>query len=283
MNSLLKSISFIFVGIMLLSACGDYNKLLKSNNVDQKYEAALKYFEKKDYYRAGVLLEEVRPLLAGRIEAEKAAFLYAYTQYHERLYATSAELFRSFFDTYGRSPFAEESLFMHAKSLYYDSPDFNLDQTSTQTAIVAIQDFLNRYPESKYKEEANKMYDELSAKLERKAFENAKLYSQMGKSQLMYYQAAVTAFSTFQREYPSSTFNEEAAYLKIVAQFNLAEESVPEKQRERYFDTVGFYQAFVDKYPNSKYLRSAEALFDKSTKQLERLKAPTNTANVEQK
>jgi outer membrane protein assembly factor BamD len=167
---------------------------------------------------------------------------------------------------------------MHAKSLYYDSPDFNLDQTSTQTAIVAIQDFLNRYPESKYKEEANKMYDELSAKLERKAFENAKLYSQM-----RYYQAAVTAFSTFQREYPSSAFNEEAAYLKIVAQFNLAEESVPEKQRERYFDTVGFYQAFVDKYPNSKYLRNAEALFDKSTKQLERLKAPTNTANAEQK
>jgi outer membrane protein assembly factor BamD len=122
------------------------------------------------------------------------------------------------------------------------------------------------------------MYDELSAKLERKAFENAKLYSQM-----RYYQAAVTAFSTFQREYPSSAFNEEAAYLKIVAQFNLAEESVPEKQRERYFDTVGFYQAFVDKYPNSKYLRNAEALFDKSTKQLERLKAPTNTANVEQK
>ncbi|MGV3589834.1 MAG: outer membrane protein assembly factor BamD [Adhaeribacter sp.] len=278
MNSLLKSILLFFAGIMLLSACGDYNKILKSNNVDQKYEAALKYFEKKDYYRAGVLLEEVRPLLAGRVEAEKAAFLYAYTQYYERLYATSSELFRNFFDTYGRSPYAEESLFMHAKSLYYDSPDFNLDQTSTQTAIVAIQDFLNRYPASKYQEEANKMYDELAAKLERKAFENAKLYSQM-----RYYQAAVTAFSTFQREYPSSAFNEEAAYLKIVAQFNLAEESVPEKQRERYFDTVGFYQAFVDKYPNSKYLRSAEALFDKSTKQLERLKAPTNTANVEQK
>ena len=278
MNSLLKSITLTFVGIMLLSACGDYNKILKSNNVDQKYEAALKYFDKKDYYRAGVLLEEVRPLLAGRIEAEKAAFLYAYTQYHERLYATSAELFRNFFDTYGRSPYAEESLFMHAKSLYYDSPDFNLDQTSTQTAIVSIQDFLNRYPESKYKEEANKMYEELAAKLERKEFENAKLYSQM-----RYYQAAVSAFSTFQREYPSSDFNEEAAYLKIVAQFNLAEESVPEKQRERYFDTVGFYQAFVDKFPKSKYLRNAEAIYDKSSKQLERLKAPANTANVEQK
>ncbi|MDB5262219.1 MAG: outer membrane protein assembly factor BamD [Adhaeribacter sp.] len=275
MNYLFKILAPSFVCLLLLSSCSDYNKILKSDNVDKKYEAALKYYEKKDYYRAGVLLEEVRPLLAGRIEAEKAAFLYAYTQYNERLYGTSAELFRSFFDTYGRSPDAQEALFMHSKSLYNDSPEFNLDQTSTQTAIVSIQEFLNRFPESKYKEEANKMYDELASKLERKAFESARLYSQM-----RYYQAAVTAFTTFQREYPSSDFNEEAAYLKIVAQFNLAEESVPEKQRERYFDTIGFYQAFVDKYPKSKNLRSAEAIFDRSTKQLERLKA-TNTANVD--
>jgi outer membrane protein assembly factor BamD len=278
MNSLLKIIALSIVGLLLLSSCSDYNKIMKSNDVDKKYAAALQYYEKKDYYRAGVLLEEVRPLLAGRIEAEKAAFLYAYTQYYERLYGTSAELFRNFFETYGRSPYAEESLFMHSKSLYYDSPDFNLDQTSTQTAIVSIQEFLNRFPASKYQEEATKMYDELASKLERKAFESARLYSQM-----RYYQAAVTAFTTFQREYPSSDFNEEAAYLKIVAQFNLAEESVPEKQRERYFDTIGFYQAFVDKYPKSKYFRNAESIFDRSTKQLERLKATNNTANVEQK
>jgi outer membrane protein assembly factor BamD len=91
-------------------------------------------------------------------------------------------------------------------------------------------------------------------------------------SQLRYYQAAVVAFNNFQREYPSSAFNEEGAYLKIVAQFNLAEQSVIEKQRERYFDTIGFYQAFVDKYPNSKFLRSAESMYEKSTRQLERLK-----------
>jgi outer membrane protein assembly factor BamD len=275
MNPKPKIYILFFVCLLLFSACSDYNKILKSNSVDEKYAAALKYYDKKDYYRAGVLLEEVRPLLAGRVEAEKAAFLYAYTQYYEQLYLTSAQLFRTFFDTYGRSPDAEESLFMHTKSLYNDSPDFNLDQTSTQTAIEAIHEFLNRYPETKYKEEATKMYDELAAKLERKAFETAKLYSQM-----RYYQAAVTAFTTFEREYPASDFNEEAAYLRVLAQFNLAEESVPEKQRERYFDAVGFYQAFVDKYPKSKYLRNAESIFDRSTKQLERLKN-TNTAKVE--
>jgi outer membrane protein assembly factor BamD len=267
MNKLYKIIFFALSGVILLSSCSEYNKVLKSNNVDTKYQAALKYFDQKDYYRAGQLLDEIRPLLAGRIEAEKAQFLYAYTEYYQHAYPNSAFLFRTFFDTYGRSPYAEESLFMQAKSLYLDSPEFNLDQTSTETAIGTIQEFINRYPESKFKEEATKMYDELSAKLERKAFEGAKMYSQ-----LRYYQAAVVAFNNFQREYPSSAFNEEGAYLKIVAQFNLAEQSVIEKQRERYFDTIGFYQAFVDKYPNSRFLRSAESMYEKSTKQLERLK-----------
>ncbi|WP_051359838.1 outer membrane protein assembly factor BamD [Adhaeribacter aquaticus] len=279
MNRILKIFCLFLITTLIFSACSDYNKLLKSDNVDKKYEAALKYYEKKDYYRAGTLLDEVRPLLAGRPEAETAEYLYAYTQYNEGLFQVSAQLFRTFYAVYGNSPNAEEALFMHAKSLYKDSPEYSLDQTSTQTAIVSIQEFLNRYPESKFKDDATKMYDELAGKLERKAFETAKLYYQMGKSQLTYYQAAVTAFNNFEREYPASNYNEEAAYYRILAQFYLAEESIEEKQRERYFDTVGLYQAFVDKYPKSKFLRDAENIYDKSSKQLERIKSST-TANT---
>lgn len=275
MNKLMRITVAACICMLLFSACSNYNKIYKSENVDKKYEAALKYYDKKDYYRAGELLDQVIPVFRGRLEAEKAQFLYANTQYFQRSYAISAFQFKSFSETYGRSPLVEEALFMYAKSLYMDSPESNLDQTNTATAITAIQDFLNRYPESKYKDEATKMYDELAFKLEEKAFESARLYSQM-----RYYQAAVVAFNTFQQQYPSSNFNEEAAYLKIVAQFNLAEESVESKQRERYFDTIGFYQAFVDKYPKSKFLKPAENIYDKSTKQLERLKG-SSTAKVE--
>lgn len=277
MNRTLKILFAAFSFTLLLSACSDYNKILKSDNVDTKLSAAYKYYDKKDYYRAGTLFEQVIPLIRGREEAERVQFLYAYTQFYQKSYSLSAFEFKNFYETYGRSPYAEESLFMHAKSLYADSPEFNLDQTSTQTSISAIQEFLNRYPESKYAEEANKMYDELAAKLERKAFESAKLYHQM-----RYYQAAVTAFTSFERSYPSSAYNEEAGYYKIVSQFNLAEQSVPEKQRERYFDTIGFYQAFVDKFPNSELLKSAENYYDRSLRALERIKAAPTAAQAQE-
>jgi outer membrane protein assembly factor BamD len=277
MNRFCKIIFVAFTFTLLLSACSDYNKILKSDSVDKKLEAAHKYYEKKDYYRAGALFEQVIPMIRGREEAERVQFLYAYTQYYERSYSLSSFEFKNFYDTYGRSPLAEESLFMYAKSLYHDSPEFNLDQTNTETSIAAIQDFLNRYPESKFAADANKMYEELAAKLERKAFESAKLYHQM-----RYYQAAVTAFNSFARAYPSSAFNEEASYYKIISQFNLAEQSVPDKQRERYYDTIGFYQAFIDKFPNSRLARSAEQYYERSTRALERLKSAPTTAKAEE-
>ena len=45
---------FLFWSVALVfTACSDFQKILKSDSVDKKYEAALKYYDKKDYYKAG--------------------------------------------------------------------------------------------------------------------------------------------------------------------------------------------------------------------------------------
>lgn len=260
---------FLFWSIALVFAsCSDFQKILKSDNVDKKYEAALKYYDKKDYYKAGLLLEELIPLLKGRPESEKAQFLFANTNYLQRDYVLSAYYFKNFYETYPRSQYAEESMFLHTKSLYKDSPTFDLDQTNTYTALESIQEYINRYPTSKNVKEANEMYDDLNEKLEVKAFESAKLYHQ-----LRHFQSAVVALGNFQRSFPSSEHNEEAAFLQIESQYNLARESVEGKQRERYFEVVALYQGFVDKYPKSKYLRNAESFYSNSQTQLEKLRS----------
>ncbi|MFC5269386.1 outer membrane protein assembly factor BamD [Adhaeribacter terreus] len=267
MNKRIFHILLFWSVAVFFTACSDFQKILKSDSVDKKYEAALKYYEKKDYYKAGLLLEELIPLLRGRPESEKAQFLYANTQYFQRDYVLSAYYFRNFYDTYPRSEFAEDAMFLHTKSLYKDSPSFDLDQTNTYTALEAIQEYLNRYPQSKNKEEANEMYDDLNEKLEVKAFESAKLYHQLRR-----YQSAIVALGNFQTNYPSSEFNEEAAFYQIESQYNLARESVAEKQRDRYYDVVGLYQGFIDKYPKSKYLRTAEGFYTAAQSQLEKLR-----------
>ena len=257
-----------------LSACSNgYQRLLKSTDVNKKYEAAVKYYDKGDYFRSGTLLEELIPLLKGRPEAEKAQFYFANTNFKQRNYVLSAYYFKQFTDTYPNSPYAEEAAFLHAKSLFRDSPEVQLDQTNTVSSLEAIQEFLNRYAESKFRPEVESMSQELQKKLEVKAFNSAKIYFK-----LRYNQAAVTALTNFQQQYPASAYAEEADFLRLTAQYAWAKESVETKQRERFLEAVGFYQHFVDVFPQSKNLKAAEVMYDDSRAQVARLK-PASASN----
>ncbi|GAA3936599.1 outer membrane protein assembly factor BamD [Hymenobacter algoricola] len=272
MLQLRPALFILFLSTLLLASCTGYQKLLKSGDVTKKYEAAVQYYEKGDFFKAGTLLEDLVPLLRGRPEAEKAQFYFANTNYQQRNYVLSAYYFKLFSETYPNSTYTEEASFLYAKSLFRDSPEFELDQTNTYTAIEAIQDFLNRSPESKFRPEAESMSQELQKKLEDKAFSSARLYYQV-----RYYQSAVTAFSTFQQQFPASAYNEQAAFMKLSAQYSLAKESVPEKQLERYREIIPLYQYLIDTYPQSKNLKAAETMYVAAQAEIAKLK-PADTA-----
>ncbi|AII51090.1 MULTISPECIES: outer membrane protein assembly factor BamD [Hymenobacter] len=263
----------LLLSTLLLGACTGYQKLLKSSDVNKKYEAAIQYYEKGDYFKAGTLLEDLLPLLKGRPEAEKAQFYFANTNFRQRNYTLGAYYFKSFADTYPNSQYAEEANFLQAKSLFRDSPEWELDQTNTYSALESIQEFINRYPTSTFRPEAESMSQELQKKLELKAYQGAKLYYN-----LRYYQSAVVALGGFQQQFPASAFNEEAEFLKVSAQYDLARESVEEKQRERYLEVQAFYQHFIDTYPQSRRLKEAEKMFIDAQAQAAKLKPADPTA-----
>lgn len=262
-----KAICFVLV-VILLGSCGQFRKIQKSDDWRVKYDAAFDYYSKNKYYKASMLFEELIPLLRGNEEAEKIQFYFAYSHYYQKNYIMASHYFKSFADVYGRSPLVEEALYMHAYSLYLESPEFNLDQTSTVEAVIAMQSFINRYPRSEYVEPANRIIDELQVKMEKKAYENAKLYHKLSK-----WKAAIIAFDNFRKDYPDSKYIEELSFLKIEAEFTLAKESIPSKQLERYRQTISFYQEFVDSYPGSKYTKAAGNYYDAALNQINKLTA----------
>jgi outer membrane protein assembly factor BamD len=268
-NTLFGYILLIFTALVL-GSCSKFAKLQKEGTLEQKYEAALQYYKKADYYHAGLLFEEITPLLNGKDarQAELAQFYNAYCNFKQANYNMSQFLFKNFYETFQRSEYAQEALYMHAYSLYKDSPNFNLDQASTLTAISALQDFINTYPESAFREESTQLILELRDKLEKKAYEKAKLYYQTSEANIANFRSAVVAITNYQKDFPSSKYNEELAYLRVDAQYNLARLSFAEKQKERYQDVNKYYLAFIDKYPTSKYIRQAEKYYDNSQKQL---------------
>jgi len=262
----------------MATSCSKFRKIQKSDDWKVKYDAAFEYYEEKDYYKAKILFEEILPIIKGTKEAEKAQFYYAYTHFYQKLYTESAFFFRSFYETYSRSPFAEEAMFMQAFSSYKESPNANLDQSSTYDAIASIQTFINRYPQSKYVEQSTEIIDQLQKKLEEKAYENAKLYYKINKSAMneaTMYKAAIRSFDNFQRDFPDSDLNEEISFLKIEAQYHLAKQSFLNLQKDRFASVVEYYQTFIDAYPTSKYLKSAENMYSFSLSQLNELQSST--------
>lgn len=251
--------------LLLLASCSEFRKIQRSDDWRKKYAAALEYYEAEKYGKAAILLEEVLPLTRGTEDAEKAQFYYAYAHFHQGLYIEAAYYFELFYDTYGRSPQAEEALFMNAYSLYLQSPRYNLDQTSSFEAINALQNFINIFAYSEYRERATQILDQLQQKLAMKAYEQAKLYYEIGR-----FKAALVALDNFADDFPDSDYNEELAFLKVKVGYDLAKNSMPGLQRERYFDTLDYYQNFVDTYPDSNLGRDAEKIYLQAQQEIEK-------------
>ncbi len=259
-NSLILSLLVIYVG------CSEFRKIQKSDDWKLKYDAALNYYEKKDYYRSVILFEQIRPFIRGSEEAELVEFYYAYAHYYQKQYLLASHYFKNFHDTYNRSEYAVEAFYMYGYSLYKQSPAYNLDQSSTVEAITAIQTFLNRYPSSEFRTEATNVQAELRLKLERKAYENAKLYFQLGRLN-----SALIALDNFRKDYPDSSLGEDANYLLVQASYKYAKESIPSRQKERFYDCIEYYEEFLNNYPESKYLKDMQSYYSNSLDQIEKL------------
>jgi outer membrane protein assembly factor BamD len=262
MQKLSAPVSFILILFISIS-CSNFRKIEKSQDWRVKYEAGLNYYNKKDYYRASVLFEQILPIVRGLPEGEKVQFYLAYCQFYDRLYLLASEQFKTFYETYGRSSLAEEARFMHAFSLFQSSPNPNLDQSSSIDAMAAMQQFLNRFPNSQFRDRAVEVINTTQQKLEEKGFENARQYYKM-----KIYTAAIVALNNFKQNFPDSKYIEEAYYLVILSEYRHAQQSIPSKQPERYRTVVEHYKEYLDRYPNSKFLKDAEKVYAESLEKL---------------
>ncbi len=253
--------------VIFAVGCSKFRKIEKSEDWRVKYEAGLNYYNSKDYYRAAILFESILPIVRGLPEGEKVEFYLAYCQYNEKTYLLASDQFKTFYETYGRSQYAEEANFMYAYSLFASSPDHSKDQSSSIQAMNAMQVFLNKFPGSQFMNKAIEVIEVSQKKLEQKGFENAKQYVK-----LKMYKGAIVAFDDFKKNFPDSKYLEEAAFLKVLAEFELAEVSIPSKQLERYSSTLDFYKELVDNFPNSPLLKEAQRFYSESLNQVNKLK-----------
>ncbi len=249
-------------------------KLERTNDYNELYDGAIAFYERGKYDRAKILFERIYPYFRGNEQAEKIRYYWAYSEYYQGFYQLSSYQFKEFYTTFGRSPLAEEAQFMEAYSLFLSSPDAELDQSSSEQAVVAMQNFLNRYPASQRYQEANDLIDELQVRFETKAYQTAKLYYKLttGLSYRNYLEAALVTFESFKEDYPDSKYNEELLFLSVETSYKLADNSVVGKRKERFDKTLDLYREFKEKYPESQYTSEVQDYYTLSIIELNKLK-----------
>ena len=86
------------------------------------------------------------------------------------------------------------------------------------------------------------------------------------------YSAAITSFENMLKKYPNTTHREEIIFDMAKTYYDFAENSVSEKQRERYESCIEQCNTLSYLYPNSPYLKDAEGVAAKARKKLENIK-----------
>lgn len=259
-----KKIFFAASIVFVLSACSDYNKVVKGDDYQRKFELAGDLFDKQQYLRSVTLYEQVYQRMPKTGEGELAYFRIGKSYYEELDYHMAGYYLGAFSQRYPYSPKAQEALFLSAMCSVNNSPERSLDQNDTELAINNLQQFIDTYPESSLVDSCNKIMDKMRLKLENKDYDAVKLYAKTEN-----YRAAVTSALTFIEEYPRSQSKEEVYYILVKNSYFLATNSIDNKKCERIEQTIERYRTFVNEFPNTVYKAEVNDISDKMHKDFE--------------
>ena len=269
-KTMINSLRFIFL-VLLFSSCSEYQKMLKNPDSGLKYAMSENLYKKGKYKKALKLMEQIVPVYRGKPQAEKLMFMYADTYYKLEDFYLSGYQFERFATSYPKSDSVETAAYYSASSYYELSPVYSLDQKDTYTGLEKLQAFIDTYPNSEYRKEANKKVKELTYKLQKKDIEVAKQYLKTGLA-LNSYKNSITAFENFISDHPGSIFREDAYFGRFQAQYELALQSVPKKVEDRLQIAIEYFNDFMKYYGQSELAEKAKEIKKDIDKKIETIK-----------
>lgn len=251
----------IIISLLLLTSCGEYNKVLKSTDANVKFEYAKKAFEKGKYGQACTLLSEIVTVMKGTEHAEESLYLLGLSHFENKDYISSGAYFKTYYNHYPKGKYAELARFYSGYGYYLDSPEPQLDQTTTHKAIEELQNFLDYFPKSDKVSIAQNAIFELQDKLVLKELQNAVLYYNLGTYLGNNYESAVITAQNAIKEYPYSKYKEQLQMLILKSRYQEAILSVDEKKEDRFRIVIDEYYSFINDYPESESRQEADHIF----------------------
>ncbi len=113
-------------------------------------------------------------------KAEESLYMLGMTYYNQGDFITASHYFTTYYNTYPCGAHMEQARYFSGKALFLDNPQSRLDQSSTYKAIQELQMFMEYFPTSSRRQDAQQMIFDLQDKLVMKDYLAAKLYYDLG-------------------------------------------------------------------------------------------------------
>ena len=252
--------------MVFFTSCGEYQQLLKSRDPEEKYQAALRYFNEGQYVKSQSLLDDVSSYYKGTERSEDVLAYLARSYMGQKSYESATDYYQAYVRNYPKGKYAPEAYFQIGHCQYLDSPDARLDQEVTNKAIDAFTKFVELYPESPYAEQAYTEMAELYDKLALKELKSAQLYYNLGTYLGNNYLSCEIVAKNALKNYPSNKYQEEFSWLILQSKYQQMLNSFEDKKIERARDAQDEYYNFVTEYPDSKHRKEAERMMNQIRK-----------------
>jgi len=257
----------VFAVVLFFAAgCSSSNMIRPGDTLEIAFQKAQNLYEEEKFSEAAEAFETVVSIGRGTDIGQEAQYLLAETYFKDKRYMLSSAEYERYVLFYPNSPKREEVDFKIGKSYYYMSPRYKLDQTNTRKAIEQFRLFNSRYPDSPRVQEAGKLISEMREKLAEKKYNAAEFYMINDR-----FRSAVLYFDLILDEFPDTPWAEKALVNQIDAYIRYADNSVRDKQAERYRLAIDSYEKYIQLFPRQGGRSRAEDLYDKAVSALEKM------------
>jgi outer membrane protein assembly factor BamD len=222
-------------------------------DAEDQYAVAKREFDEKHWNQAVTELQKLIFNHPGASFIDSAQYLLGMAYFNQDDYPLAIMEFNKLLLSYPTSQLADDAAFMTAKSDFEMAPKAELNQTHTQKAADQLKNFLDDYPESDRREEAEELLLECRSRLAKRAFKAGHLYYRMKHftSALIYFKRVLNDFHD--TEWATK------------AQFELAEVFYKQKENDKAKDE---YQKFLRDFPNDKLAKKAKKRLKEIEKKL---------------
>lgn len=248
---------------LAVSCKSQYETLLEGSDTEAKYKAAFDYYENGKYQKSAALFESLSLVTSGTERDDTVQYYWGLSNYSDRDYVTAETNFTRFITNYPGSPFVESAKYLRIDCLYKATYRYELDQTPSYTALTEMNEYLIDHPTGNNAIVIRRMIEDLEDRIDRKAFENARIYYTMED-----YKAARVALRNVLKDDAENRYREEILFYTAMASYKYADMSVEAKKKERFLVFMDDYLNFIEEYPQSGHRRELDNLYRKLNRNL---------------